>query len=49
MAQLEANLQAAYLHLDLEETGALDTASDPDASDYPYGELGEQQRSRPLN
>jgi aryl-alcohol dehydrogenase (NADP+) len=48
VAQLEANLEAADLHLDLEETAALDAASDLGASDYPYGELGEQQRSRLL-
>lgn len=46
--QLEANLAAADLHLDLEETAALDVASDLGASDYPYGEMGEDQRSRLL-
>jgi aryl-alcohol dehydrogenase-like predicted oxidoreductase len=46
--QLSANLAAADLHLDLEETAALDVASDLGASDYPYGEMGEQQRSRLL-
>ena len=46
--QLRANLEAADLHLDLEETAALDVASDLGASDYPYGEMGEQQRSRLL-
>jgi aryl-alcohol dehydrogenase-like predicted oxidoreductase len=46
--QLTANLEAADLHLDLEETAALDVASDLGASDYPYGELGENQRSRLL-
>lgn len=46
--QLRANLAAADLHLDLEETAALDVASDLGASDYPYGELGEEQRSRLL-
>jgi aryl-alcohol dehydrogenase-like predicted oxidoreductase len=46
--QLRATLAAADLHLDLEETAALDVASDLGASDYPYGELGEEQRSRLL-
>jgi aryl-alcohol dehydrogenase-like predicted oxidoreductase len=46
--QLEANLRAAGLHLSIEETAALDAASDPRATDYPYGELGVQQRDRHL-
>ncbi len=46
--QLSANLEAADLHLGLEETAALDVASDLGATDYPYGEMGEQQRSRLL-
>jgi aryl-alcohol dehydrogenase-like predicted oxidoreductase len=48
MEQLEANLRAADLHLSAEETAALDAASDPRAPDYPYGELGLDQRSRQL-
>jgi aryl-alcohol dehydrogenase-like predicted oxidoreductase len=48
MEQLEANLRAASLHLTAEETAALDAASDPRAADYPYGEMGVQQRSRGL-
>jgi aryl-alcohol dehydrogenase-like predicted oxidoreductase len=47
--QLDANLKAADLHLDPEEIAALDTASDPGAADYPYGELGVDQRSRALS
>ena len=47
-AQLEVNLRAAGLHLTAEETAALDAASDPGAVDYPYGEMGEEQRSRQL-
>jgi aryl-alcohol dehydrogenase-like predicted oxidoreductase len=47
--QLEANLKAADLHLDPEETAALDEASDPGAADYPYGELGLDQRDRRLS
>ena len=46
--QLEANLGAADLHLTREETSALDTASDPHAVDYPYGEMGVEQRDRRL-
>jgi aryl-alcohol dehydrogenase (NADP+) len=47
--QLEANLAAADLHLDAEETRALDQASDPAPPDYPYGPLGLDQRSRSLS
>ncbi len=46
--QLEANLRAADLHLTREETTALDAASDPHAVDYPYGEMGVEQRGRRL-
>jgi aryl-alcohol dehydrogenase-like predicted oxidoreductase len=46
--QLETNLRAADLHLTPEETAALDQASDLQASDYPYGEMGIDQRSRRL-
>jgi len=46
--QLEANLRAASLHLSAEETAGLDAASDPAATDYPYGEMGLEQRSRAL-
>jgi aryl-alcohol dehydrogenase-like predicted oxidoreductase len=46
--QLRTNLRAAGLHLDPAETAALDAASDPGATDYPYGELGVDQRSRPV-
>ena len=45
--QLSANLGRRPAP-DPEETAALDVASDLGASDYPYGELGEQQRSRLL-
>jgi aryl-alcohol dehydrogenase-like predicted oxidoreductase len=47
--QLEANLKAADLHLDPEESAALDEASDLGATDYPYGELGVDQRNRVLS
>jgi aryl-alcohol dehydrogenase-like predicted oxidoreductase len=48
LGQLEANLRAAGLHLTPAETEALDAASDPHPVDYPYGELGVDQRSRTL-
>ena len=47
--QLEANLRSAGLHLSGAETAALDAASDPHPVDYPYGELGVDQRSRSLD
>ena len=46
--QLRTNLAAAGLHLTDAENAALDEASDPGAADYPYGELGVDQRSREL-
>jgi aryl-alcohol dehydrogenase (NADP+) len=46
--QLEANLRSADLHLTAAETAALNAASDPHPVDYPYGELGVDQRSRSL-
>ena len=46
--QLQANLRAAGLRLTPEETAVLDEASDPGPVDYPYGELGVQQRMRSL-
>ena len=49
MSQLETNLRSAQLHLTAAETAALDAASDPHPVDYPYGELGVDQRSRSLN
>jgi len=48
VAQLETNLRAADLQLTAEETAELDAASDPRPTDYPYGELGVEQRSRDL-
>jgi aryl-alcohol dehydrogenase-like predicted oxidoreductase len=48
LGQLETNLRAAGLHLSAAETAALDAASDPHAPDYPYGELGVDQRARSL-
>jgi len=46
--QLEANLRAADLDLTQQERAELDAVSDPGASDYPYGVLGLEQRSRSL-
>lgn len=46
--QLAANLEAAGLELTAEERASLDEASDLAATDYPYGELGIEQRSREL-
>lgn len=46
--QLEANLRAAGLELSIDECAVLDEMSDLDATDYPYGELGLDQRSRKL-
>ncbi len=48
LEQLEANLKAADLHLSTEQVAALDEASDLAATDYPYGEMGLEQRSRTL-
>lgn len=46
--QLEANLGAADVQLDESERSRLDEVSAPPAADYPYGEMGQQQRHRPL-
>jgi aryl-alcohol dehydrogenase-like predicted oxidoreductase len=46
--QLADNLKAADLHLSAEEMAALDAASDPRPVDYPYGEMGVDQRGRQL-
>jgi len=48
LAQLQANLRAADLQLAPQETAQLDAVSDPRPADYPYGELGVDQRSRNL-
>jgi aryl-alcohol dehydrogenase-like predicted oxidoreductase len=48
LEQLAANLKAADLHLSAEETATLDAASDLQAADYPYGEMGLAQRGRKL-
>ena len=46
LEQLDTNLRAADLTLSADEYAVLDQASDPGAADYPYGELGIEQRSR---
>jgi aryl-alcohol dehydrogenase-like predicted oxidoreductase len=46
--QLETNLRSAELQLTAAETAVLDGASDLHAPDYPYGDLGEDQRSRTI-
>jgi aryl-alcohol dehydrogenase-like predicted oxidoreductase len=48
LEQLETNLAAADLHLSADEVSLLDAASDPHVADYPYGEMGIQQRGRKL-
>jgi aryl-alcohol dehydrogenase (NADP+) len=48
VGQLETNLRAAGLHLSAAETAALDAVSEPPVPDYPYGELGVDQRARRL-
>ena len=46
LSQLDTNLRAADLHLTAAETAALAAAGDPHPVDYPYGELGVDQRAR---
>jgi aryl-alcohol dehydrogenase-like predicted oxidoreductase len=46
--QLEVNLRSAEVRLTAAEIAGLDAASDPHPVDYPYGELGVDQRSRTL-
>ncbi|KQT89192.1 dehydratase [Marmoricola sp. Leaf446] len=48
LEQLEDNLGAVDVRLAPEETARLDEASDLHATDYPYGSLGLDQRSRDL-
>jgi aryl-alcohol dehydrogenase-like predicted oxidoreductase len=48
LEQLETNLRGADLQLSPPETAELDTASDLRQADYPYGEMGLEQRSRTL-
>jgi aryl-alcohol dehydrogenase-like predicted oxidoreductase len=46
--QLETNLRAADLRLSAAEVATLNAASDPQPADYPYGEMGAEQRDRRL-
>jgi aryl-alcohol dehydrogenase (NADP+) len=46
--QLETNLRSAKLQLTAAEAAVLDGSSDLHAPDYPYGDLGEDQRSRAI-
>ena len=46
--QLTDNLAAADLVLTEEETETLNTVSDPEPADYPYGRFGSFQRTRPI-
>jgi aryl-alcohol dehydrogenase-like predicted oxidoreductase len=48
LEQLSNNLRCADLVLDTKAVARLDAVSDPGAPDYPYGELGAEQRSREL-
>jgi aryl-alcohol dehydrogenase-like predicted oxidoreductase len=48
LEQLTQCLGAVDLHLSGEETEALDTVSDPGPADYPYGRIGQGQRTRSL-
>ena len=48
MEQLEDNLSSVEVRLDDDERAALDKASDLRATDYPYGEMGLDQRDRDL-
>ena len=48
LEQLEDNLSSVEVRLDDDERAALDKASDLQATDYPYGEMGIDQRDRDL-
>jgi aryl-alcohol dehydrogenase-like predicted oxidoreductase len=48
LEQLEDNLSSVEVRLDDDERAALDKASDLHATDYPYGEMGIDQRDRDL-
>lgn len=48
LGQLDTNLRAAGLRLSPAETAQLDAVSDPRPADYPYGEMGIDQRARRL-
>jgi aryl-alcohol dehydrogenase-like predicted oxidoreductase len=46
LEQLDDNLGAAGLHLSHDDTARLDEASAPVVDEYPYGDLGVEQRDR---
>jgi aryl-alcohol dehydrogenase-like predicted oxidoreductase len=46
--QLDDNLGAVGVQLSEEERARLDAVSAPDIDDYPYGEMGVEQRDRSL-
>jgi aryl-alcohol dehydrogenase-like predicted oxidoreductase len=46
LKQLDDNLAAAGLHLDPDELATLEAVSRPHVRDYPYGEMGVDQRHR---
>lgn len=46
LEQLDDNLGAAGLHLSDDDTARLDEASAPVVDEYPYGDLGVEQRDR---
>ncbi|PZU37827.1 MAG: aldo/keto reductase [Microbacterium sp.] len=48
VSQLEDNLGSADVLLSTEDLAALDAASDPEPSAWPYGAAGREQRSRGL-
>jgi aryl-alcohol dehydrogenase-like predicted oxidoreductase len=48
LEQLETNLRSAEVDLTAEENAALEAASDLRAADYPYGQMGLEQRDRLL-
>ncbi len=48
LEQLRGSLAVADLHLDAAATARLDEVSAPSVPDYPYGELGRDQRNREL-
>jgi aryl-alcohol dehydrogenase-like predicted oxidoreductase len=47
-AQLRQNLAVVGTHLEAAEAARLDEVSTPAVGDYPYGELGADQRARAL-
>lgn len=49
LEQLDDNLGAAGLHLSEEQARRLDEVSDPQPADYPYGDIGSEQRSRRMD